>query len=59
MFIDLTYLSLLIDPIVKDERGLLQLNTYRPNVELVATPPDTPKVKQHIEDFKELIKKTY
>ena len=45
------------DPIVKDERGLLQLNTYRPNVELVATPPDTPQVKQHIEDFKELIRR--
>ena len=45
------------DPIVKDERGLLQLNTYRPNVELVATPPDTPQVKQHIENFKELIRR--
>ena len=45
------------DPIVKDEKGLLQLNTYRPNVELVATPPDTPQVKQHIENFKELIRR--
>ncbi len=45
------------DPIVKDEKGLLQLNTYRPNGELVATPPNTPKVKQHIEDFKELVKR--
>jgi len=45
------------DPIVKDEKGLLQLNTYRPNIELVATPPDTPQVKQHIENFKELIRR--
>tara|TARA_R110002110_G_scaffold9580_4_gene47109 strand:- start:1644 stop:4103 length:2460 start_codon:yes stop_codon:yes gene_type:complete len=44
------------DPIVKDEKELLQLNNYRPS-ELVATPPNTPEVKQHIENFKELIKK--
>ena len=44
------------DPIVKDERGLLQLNTYRPG-ELKATPPDTPEIKQHIENFKELVKR--
>jgi len=44
------------DPIVKDENGLLQLNNYRPG-EVIATPPDTPKVKQHIEDFKDLIRR--
>tara|TARA_R110000772_G_scaffold213194_1_gene323782 strand:- start:1312 stop:3744 length:2433 start_codon:yes stop_codon:yes gene_type:complete len=44
------------DPIVKDENGLLQLNNYRPG-EVIATPPDTPKVKQHIEDFKDLIQR--
>ena len=39
------------DPIVKDEKGLLQLNTYRPsNVESIED-------KQHIENFKELIRK--
>ena len=39
------------DPIVKDENGLLQLNTYRPsNIE--------PKeIIEHIENFKELIEK--
>ena len=40
------------DPIVKDEKSLLQLNIYRPG-EIKETPPNTPKVKQHIEDFKE------
>jgi len=44
------------EPIVKDEKGLLQLNDYRPGP-VVATAPDTPKITQHIEDFKELIKK--
>jgi hypothetical protein len=44
------------DPMVKDENGLSQLNTYRPS-EVKATPPDTPEVKQHIENFKELIEK--
>jgi len=44
------------DPIVKDENGLLQLNTYRPsNIE--ATPPNSPEIKKHIENFKELIRK--
>ena len=44
------------DPIVKDENGLLQLNTYRPS-NVKATSPDTPEVKNHIENFKSLIKK--
>jgi len=39
------------DPIVKDEKGLLQLNTYRPsNVE-------AKEDKEHIENFKTLIEK--
>ena len=39
------------DPIVKDEKGLLQLNTYRPS--------DVPLTEnqEHIENFKELIRK--
>ena len=45
------------DPIIKDEKGLLQLNDYRPNVELAATAPDTQEVKTHIENFEELIRK--
>tara|TARA_R110000824_G_scaffold11303_3_gene49396 strand:- start:2095 stop:4527 length:2433 start_codon:yes stop_codon:yes gene_type:complete len=44
------------NPIVKDEKGLLQLNQYRPS-EVIATPPDTPQLKQHLENFKELIKR--
>jgi len=39
------------DPIVKDEKGLLQLNTYRPS-DIKAIKIDT-----HIENFKELIKR--
>jgi len=39
------------DPIVKDEKGLLQLNTYRPSdVKAI-------KIDTHIENFKELIKR--
>jgi len=39
------------DPIVKDENGLLQLNTYRPsNIE-------AKEHKEHIENFKDLIRK--
>ncbi len=38
-------------PIVKDEKGLLQLNTYRPsNIE-------GKEIEEHIENFKELIRK--
>ena len=44
------------NPIVKDENGLLQLNTYRPS-KLIATPPKTFEVKKHIENFKDLIKR--
>ena len=35
------------DPIVKDENGLLQLNTYRPGT-VEMTPPSTPEIKEHI-----------
>ena len=39
------------DPIVKDEKGLLQLNTYRPSdVKAI-------EINTHIENFKELIKR--
>jgi len=39
------------DPIVKDEKGLLQLNTYRPSdVEAIED-------QEHIENFKELMRK--
>mgnify|MGYP000391912486 FL=1 len=39
------------DPIVKDEKGLLQLNTYRPSdVKAI-------KIDTHIENFKELIRR--
>lgn len=44
------------DPIVKDENGLLQLNTYRPGT-VEMTPPSTPEIKEHIDNFKELIEK--
>ena len=39
------------DPIVKDEKGLLQLNTYRPSE------VEGKEIKTHIENFKELIKR--
>ena len=39
------------DPIVKDEKGLLQLNTYRPS-DIKAI-----EINTHIENFKELIKR--
>ena len=39
------------DPIVKDEKGLLQLNTYRPS-EI-----EGKEIKSHIENFKELMKR--
>ena len=39
------------DPIVKDEKGLLQLNTYRPSE------VEGKEIKSHIENFKELIRK--
>ena len=44
------------DPIVKDEKGLLQLNQYRPS-EVKATAPDTPEIQEHIKNFEELIRK--
>ena len=38
-------------PIVKDEKGLLQLNTYRPS------DIEGKEIEEHIENFKELIRK--
>ena len=39
------------DPIVKDEKGLLQLNIYRPSE------VESKEIKSHIENFKELVRK--
>jgi len=39
------------DPIVKDEKGLLQLNTYRPSE------VECKEINSHIENFKELVSK--
>ena len=44
------------EPIVKDEKGLLQLNQYRPS-ELEALPPDTPERKAELELFLTLIER--
>ena len=44
--------------LVKDENGLLQLNTYRPGT-VEMTPPSTPEIKEHIDNFKELIEKAH
>ena len=44
------------DPIVKDEKGLLQLNQYRPS-DLEPLPPDTPERKAELKLFLDLVKK--
>ena len=44
------------DPIVKDEKGLLQLNQYRPS-DLEPLPPDTPHRKAELDLFLELVEK--
>ena len=44
------------DPIVKDEKGLLQLNQYRPS-DIEALPPDTKERKAELDLFLELVRK--
>ena len=46
MFVNLIYLRPL-RPIIKDEKGLLQLNQYRPS-DLEPLPPDTPERKAEL-----------
>ena len=44
------------DPIIKDEKGLLQLNNYRPS-DIKPIEPVTNRQKNYLNNFKELVKR--